>query len=277
MLVPSCVILARGGAAKQCDLIAGVPRRSTNNQAAGWILYGILILYILVAGTYLVVGSASAVIGYFNLRNQVIAPFRIEGRSLTNVTADAQQAGLSNGDIVESLNGVAFNGQALWQHIRWRAHPGDSLRLAVRKNGGERLIATIPLAGFPKGESAFDPPRHIRTGEAVFLLIIEIVVPLFCLLLGCWVALAGPADPNAWFILFLLTYPEVFILIGTYNWIPEWLGFRLNLHLIVTTMAPGALLFLGMLFPERARLDRQLPWLKWLILAVLIAGLLLSS
>lgn len=114
-----------------------------------------------------------------------------------------------------------------------------------------------------------NPPYQRETANAIFLMIIEIVVPVFCLALGGWVALARPLDPNAWFILFLLTYPSVFILIGTYNWIPEWLGFRLVLHLITMAMTPCALLFLGLPFPERARLDQRLPWFKWVVLASL--------
>jgi len=251
-----------------------MPKRSTinNKSSVRPVLYGVLVLYIAIAGTYQVIGSVSAIIGYFNLRNQVIAPFGIEERSLTGVTAEAKRAGLANGDSVESLDGTPYNGQALWQRIRWYAHPGESVRVTVRKRDGQQSTATVPLAGYPKGASTFNPPRQMNTGEAVFLLIIEIVVPLFCLALGCWVALARPLDPNAWFILFLLTYPAVFVLIGTYNWIPEWLGFRLALHVIVMAMTPGTLLFLGLLFPERARLDRRLPWVKWIILALLAAA-----
>lgn len=253
-------------------------RRSAINRtsSAGRVLYGVLALYIVVAVTYQVVGSVSAIIGYFNLRNQVVSPFGVEGRALTGVTADAARAGLATGDAVEATNGIPYKGQALWQRIRWYAHPGDSVRVEVRKSDGQQLSTTVPLTGYPPGVSAFNIPHPIETGDAAFLLIIEIIVPLFCLALGCWVALARPFDPNAWFILLLLTYPSVFILIGTREWIPEWLGFRLAFHVITTVTAPGALLLLGLLFPERARLDRQLPWFKWLILTVLVIGLAAS-
>jgi sigma-B regulation protein RsbU (phosphoserine phosphatase) len=48
---------------------------------------------------------------------------------------------------------------------------------------------------------------------------------------------------------------------------------RLGWHLVVAILAPGPLLFLGLLFPERARLDIRFPWLKWLVVVVLTAGL----
>lgn len=81
-------------------------------------------------------------------------PFGIEGRSLTDVTAEAARAGLASGNTIESINGIAYNGQAFWQRIRWYAHPGDSVRVAVRKGDGRQLSVTVPLAGYPPGETA---------------------------------------------------------------------------------------------------------------------------
>ncbi len=54
------------------------------------MLYGVLAVYIVIAVTYQVVGSVSAIIAYFNLRDQVVAPFGIEERSLTDVTAECR-------------------------------------------------------------------------------------------------------------------------------------------------------------------------------------------
>jgi phosphoserine phosphatase RsbU/P len=91
------------------------------------------------------------------------------------------------------------------------------------------------------------------------------------------VALARPRDPNAWFILVLLSYPQAFISVSTFNWWPgPWFVLRLGWHLTLESMAPAALLWLGLLFPERSQMDIRLPWLKWLALA-LVAGLLGSE
>lgn len=45
------------------------------------------------------------------------------------------------------------------------------------------------------------------------------------------------------------------------------------LALIVEILAPLALLWLGLLFPERSRIDIRMPWLKWCILALMASGL----
>ena len=69
------------------------------------VLYALLFLYIGIAATYEIVASISAIISYFNLRNQVVEPFRIEGNSVIADPADnANRAGLSAGDTVLYLS-----------------------------------------------------------------------------------------------------------------------------------------------------------------------------
>jgi sigma-B regulation protein RsbU (phosphoserine phosphatase) len=72
----------------------------------------------------------------------------------------------------------------------------------------------------------------------------------------------------SWFILVLLTYPQAFNPGAIRWWIPAWLGLRLYWHLAIQFLAPAALFLLGLLFPQRSRLDMRLPWLKWLVVAL---------
>ncbi|HEX4165274.1 MAG TPA: SpoIIE family protein phosphatase [Bryobacteraceae bacterium] len=252
-----------------------MPKPSAAKTSKPRILYTLLFLYIGIAGTFEIVAFISATIIYFNFRNQVVEAFQIDQRYpvLTTVTEAARQAGLSVGDTVQSIDGVTYNGYALWHRIRWYAHPGDTVRVVVRKPGGQQATVIVPLIAFPPGYTADRSPTKIKFSEAFFTLVVAFAVPLFCLVLGSWVALARPHDPNAWFILVLLTYPQYFNPVGTFDWIPDWLGLRLAWHLVVQVLAPGALLFLGLLFPERARLDIRFPWLKWLVGLVLTVGL----
>ncbi len=251
-----------------------MPKRPTAKTSTPRVLYALLFLYIGIAATYEIIAFVSTAIVYFNLRNQVVEPFRIEGNSLiADPSDDAKRAGLSAGDTVLSINGTHFTGYALWQRIRWYAHPGETVRVVVRKPGGRQASAIIPLIAYPQGYTADQSPIKIKLSEVVFTIVVAFGIPVFCLALGSWVALARPRDPNAWFILVLLTYPQSFNPVGTFDWIPDWLMLRLAWHLVVGVLAPGALLFLGLLFPERARLDIRLPWLKWLMTIVLVAGL----
>ncbi|HEY1946774.1 MAG TPA: SpoIIE family protein phosphatase [Bryobacteraceae bacterium] len=238
------------------------------------VLYALLCIYAGIAGTYEVANSASTIIGNFNLRDQVQAPFQLYGNLIESTETAAVQAGVAKGDTVLAINQLPFTGQALWQRIRWYARPGGTITLLVRKQNGTTLTATIPLKGYPKGWSVEDPAVPTTVPEAIFALLVILVIPLFCLALGVWVAFARPFDPNAWFILILLTLPQAFNPGALRWWIPAWLPLRLFWHLAIEFLAPAALFLLGLLFPERSRLDKWLPWLKWLVIALtgLIVG-----
>ncbi len=239
-------------------------------------LYFLLFGYMAISLTYQLVASVSLIVGYFDLRRQVQEPFDIDFETpvVKMVTDRAKRAGLRVGDTVESLNGTPYYGRELWQKIRWYAHVGNVIRIGVRRADGTTATVAVPLEGYPRGASANLALNNIHVGEAIFVVFLQIVVPLFCLGLGYWVALARPADLNAWFILILLSYPEAYISVSTYNWWPgSWLELRLFWHVALQLLAPAALLLLGLLFPERSRIDVRFPWLKWLILAVLGSGL----
>lgn len=242
--------------------------------AARRALYALLFIYAGIAGTYQVVNAVSTAIGFFNLRNQVQAPFQLYGNLISSLTAAATHAGLAKGDTVLAINQLPFTGQALWQRIRWYAHPGDTIAVTVRKKNGTTQIATISLEDYPRGYSVDDPPVRITVPVTILILFFAILVPLFCLTLGLWVAFARPFDPNAWFVLVLLTYPQVFDAGATRTWVPDWLALRLYWHLTFLLLAPAALFLFGLLFPERSRFDKRLPWLKWAVVGFIGAGLI---
>ena len=240
-----------------------------------WRLYILLFLYIAISLTFQIVAAASLVVAHFNLRHQVRAPFEVgfQQPKIIAVTEPAKRAGLAVGDTIESLNSTPYWGRALWQSTRWYAHPGDVLRIGVRKPNGTHATASVPLAAYSHGAYANEAVNNGDIGQVVLAFFFQIVVPLFCLCLGYWVALVRPTDLNAWLILILLSYPEQFISTPTYNWWPPLLSLRQGWHFVLESLAPAALLWLGLLFPERSRIDIRLPWLKWLILAVLAGGL----
>lgn len=234
------------------------------------LIYAILFIYAGIAGIYEVVNSISTIIGNFNLRNQVQAPFQLYGNVIESATAATADAGVANRDRVLAINGLPFTGRALWQRVRWYARPGDRVTLLVRKQNGHAVKATIPLQAYPKGWSVEDPAEPTTLPDHIFVLVVVLVVPLFCLAVGVWVTFARPFDPNAWFILVLLTYPQAFNPGALRWWIPAWLPLRLYWQLTIFFCAPAALFLLGLLFPERSRLDNRFPWLKWL--AVTLTG-----
>ena len=156
-------------------------------------VYALLFAYIAISLTYQLVASVSLVNGFFNMRHQVVDPGLVVDPYqpvITSVTDAAQKAGLAVGETVESVDEVPYTGRAQLQADRWYARPGETLRVGVRKPDGTRTVIAIPLQE-DRSKSGF--------GEAVFVLVLTLVIPLACLLAGYWVALARPTDPNAWF------------------------------------------------------------------------------
>jgi sigma-B regulation protein RsbU (phosphoserine phosphatase) len=238
------------------------------------ILYALLLIYAGIAGTYEIANLFSTVIGNFNLRNQVQAAFGLYGNLVEASAPAATQAGIAKGDRVLAINGAPFTGAALWQRIRWYARPGETVEVLVRKPNGTTLHAVVPLEGYPKGWSVEDPAEPTTVLDHIFVLVVVLVIPLFCLILGVWVVMVHPRDPSAWFVLILLTCPQAFNP-GAYRWwIPAFLALRLYWHLAIFFLTPPALFLLGLLFPERSRMDRWLPWLKWLVAAFATASVI---
>jgi len=230
-------------------------------------VYALLFLYIAISLGYQIVASVSLIIGYFDLRRQVQDPgLVIDAYSpvISSVTALQQKQGFAVGDTVETINGATYTGRAQMQADRWYAHPGETLRIGIRKPDGTRATVAIPFTAIPD---------EIHIGDAIFIVIVVLIVPLACLLAGYWVAAARPTDLNAWLVLIILTFPQAFNSVSTFNWFPgAWLVLRLAWHMELMIGASAALLWFGLLFPERSRIDIRLPWLKWLVVAIIVAG-----
>jgi sigma-B regulation protein RsbU (phosphoserine phosphatase) len=223
----------------------------------------LLLLYILISGSYQIVAAVSLLVGFFDLRHQVEQPFEVgyNPPTISSVTEAGQKAGLKVGDTIESLNGEPYWGRALVQRVRWYARPGDTMQLGLRHVDGTHGTIAVPLAGDSSSPTVY---------ESMFVILLHMVIPLLCLGLGYWVVLARPLDLNAWLILILLTFPGAFISVSTFNcWPGVWLVLRLAWHLVLIVLASVALLWFGLLFPERSRIDIRWPWLKWLALAIL--------
>ena len=95
-------------------------------------------------------------------------------------------------------------------------------------------------------------------------------MPIFCLLLGFWVAFLRPRDPLAWLLLALM------LSFGTIGVEGRTLSTGLLQYLFVAyrawfnnTWGLWMLLF-GIYFPYRWQLDERFPWAKWIIIVPMV-------
>jgi sigma-B regulation protein RsbU (phosphoserine phosphatase) len=189
---------------------------------------------------------------------------------VTSVQPEAAKAGIVPGARITGLNGAPYTGDAQVAEILYTAQPGDTVDVEfVRPDGskGTGLITLAPHARLHAGIA--DWVALLRDG------IVMALMPLVCLLVGYWVVLAKPTDRNAWLLLILLTFPSV-LFINQGMATGTGLALRLFWYNTLQLLASPALLLFGIYFPERSRIDRNAPWIKWVVLAPypVFAGLL---
>lgn len=209
---------------------------------------------------YYIAGTVALNETWFHSERHGILPFQVhDDRTLHGLKEEATKAGLANGDVLESLNGSPFTGN--FQLINYLRHerPGDAAHVSVRRPNGEVKSATLRLGPWPG-------PNFSIGGWIAYLTPI-LGVTLLSLLVGYWVVAARPRDPYAWLVLVLLTFPEAsFGDIDAVWWGGVWYVVFLIWDALIASFAFPALLWFGLFFPERSRMDVRFPWVKWLIL-----------
>lgn len=227
------------------------------------LLRSLLGLFLLASLSYWVAGVLDTWEMERHADRHVAAPIDLNDNTavVKAVQPEAKKAGIAPGVKIVGLNGAPYTGDGQVAEILYTAQPGDTVDVEFVRSDGSHGIATITLA------------RHARlhAGIADWLALLRDAVlvallPLICLLIGYWVVLAKPTDKNAWLLLILLTFPSVL-------WIDQGIATATALILrgfwynALQLMAPPALLLFGIYFPERSRIDKQAPWIKWLVLA----------
>jgi len=173
-----------------------------------------------------------------NMAAPLISPATASAK-LESVKPDAEQLGLHKGDILLAVNGQPYAGTAVLAEAYAKAFPGGHIEVTVR-SGAEthRVLLPITLAAKPLGSKVFD-------------LLLNIVMPFGCLLLGFWVAFVRPRDRLAWIVLgLLLCFSQI---LGTYE-IEAWgRGLREAAMIYRMTLAASWPIFMflfGFFFPE---------------------------
>jgi sigma-B regulation protein RsbU (phosphoserine phosphatase) len=178
---------------------------------------------------------------------------------ISGLSDEAREAGVRYGDVLETVDGKPFSNMGVLYNAVMRRKPGELLPVTVRSPKGTPFTVAVRIPAQASGPAT----KLDWTGQ----ILLAIGLPAFCLSLGFWVAFIRPKDRLAWLLLALMIGFS-----GLPNDFPigDWPGGLLGLVWWLVFASKFGLwamwmLFFAILFPAPMRVDRKLPWLKWLL------------
>jgi len=182
------------------------------------------------------------------------------GSTLTFVAPEAEEAGVQKGDKLLEVEGRPYTGRGVLFDAATGASPGDQITVKVRSEQGEERVATIHLTATAREE----PPGL----EAwIFIILFTIALPVFCVLVGFYVAAIRPWDRLAWlFLALVVCFSQLPTSTDPLAWKGVMRDVAITYHMVARTIWPLWMLLFGIYFPERLALDRRWPWLKWILI-----------
>jgi phosphoserine phosphatase RsbU/P len=253
-------------------------------QRAARLQYALLALVIFFALTHFYLGAANS---FDNLANGTLRarfPFflgtighavrlttpeameagRRPGDTAVTVTLampEVQAAGLRIGDAVVDVNHRPFTGGVVLLNELRRSRPGQLMSLTILRPDNSQATISFPLA--PQRPS--DPPVWAWVIQSAF-----IFLPFFCMLVGLYTVLARPRNFHAWLILGILAYlPTIFFAQNQFH--GPLTPIALVWNVVAQTAMPICLMLFGIYFPQRSILDTRAPWIKWVLIAPILA------
>lgn len=193
--------------------------------------------------------------------SEVARPFAVEASSgrIVWVPPEASAAGVRRGDVLVEVEGRRYKSPADLTEALQDAHPGELLECKVRgEEEGRPRTASIRLTPFQ--------PRIPRFGEWLLTVVLRVAVPLFCLLLGFWVAGVRPRDPLAWLLLALMMSFSQFVSVGRLGWEGGLSNVAVGYHSLLSSAWPIWMVLFALYFPEALPIERRRPALKWILL-----------
>ena len=220
-----------------------------------------LLLAILAVGsTLFYVASTAATFDSFLNANRARLPldYSHSARFLVQPLPESRRAGMQAEDQVLSVNGapVYRHGRADSPDLSCSSGADRCHRLSQYSGGNAHR------AGWADGAANGLALRF--TGWLINIVLV-LLFPAFCLLLGYWVVLAKPFDWNAWFLLGIMNVVPAFI--GRVGYFPGFLApFTIFWQIFAFQWMFISLILFSIYFPVRSRTDMRYPWLKWLII-----------
>lgn len=197
---------------------------------------------------------------------------------ITFVGDTARDAGIQKGDTLLAVEGRPYVGRGVLADALAGKQVGDPLSVLIRRQGEQAPTESVT---FPIGKVQEDGDGLPSFSQWVFVIVVTMVMPIFCLVVGFWVAAIRPRDPVAWLLLgLLLSFAQMPTGFDPLAWRGLVRDVALTYHIGIRAMWSVFMLLFGIYFPERLGLDRRLPWVKWIFIAPLTlfaAGMVASE
>jgi sigma-B regulation protein RsbU (phosphoserine phosphatase) len=219
-----------------------------------------LLLAILAVGsTLFYVASTAATFDAFLNPDRARRPLESShsARYLVQPLPESRRAGMQPEDEVIAVNGLRYTGMADLIRQTFRARPGETVIILYRSKTGGTRTAKVQLMALRKARPNFT--------HWVLNILLVLLFPAFCLLLGYWVVLAKPLDWNAWFLLGIMNVVPAFTSRTAY--FPGFLApFTIFWQIFAWQWMFVSLILFSIYFPVRSRTDTRHPWIKWIII-----------
>jgi sigma-B regulation protein RsbU (phosphoserine phosphatase) len=223
--------------------------------------YVFLLFLFTIASAYQALYFHHVVSSVGQLSEQARAPFQSSGRAVSFVEREAIEARIREGDTIDEIEGKPFLSKGVLDQSLKGARSGSLFIVGIRRQDGTTKRVAIKLAALR------DTPASLR--DWLFYVAAFLVVPTLCLVLGFGVVAIRSWDPNAWFLLaLLLSFPELYRVGG---WDGPFRSAAFAYQVFGASTFGIWLLLFGIYFPDRARWDRDRPWLKWFLVLPLAA------
>ena len=174
----------------------------------------------------------------------------------------AERADLRPGDAIIAINGTLLTSVDFYEQT-WRySHPGDPVDVTVRRPNVRDPITL---------HAVFRAARPNQAAEGLAKSSAEQIVglfPLFFLLVGFAVLFFRIDDPMAWLLAALFT---CFVATPNFHNLQLYSRpsqeFLMVFHSLFYGFVAGLFYIFFAVFPQRSKLERWAPWLKWVALA----------
>ena len=198
-------------------------------------------------------------------------PFSLNpGTAIITNAGSSSKAGLRNGDLLVAVDGVPYVGTHVFDEALAKRHPDGMLTVTVRSPASAGVSAErtlrVPLTSLREGGG--------NTRSLIVLrLVVDLLMPWFCLILGFWVAAVRPRDRLAWLLLGLMLGFSQLLGVSTGQWGPWIRDIARAYHLTAGNFWSLAMLLFGLYFPEPfPQQGRRLwRWFKWTMIVLLTA------